>query len=98
MLLTDEVPDGSRRRCARSSSSACSASRTRSSRWSTSSPSSRPGSRTRASRSRRFFFVGPTGVGKTELAKALAEFLFGSRDRVVRFDMGEYGSGDAVAS
>jgi ATP-dependent Clp protease ATP-binding subunit ClpA len=44
-----------------------------------------------------FFFVGPTGVGKTELAKALAEFLFGSRDRVLRFDMGEYASGDAVA-
>jgi ATP-dependent Clp protease ATP-binding subunit ClpC len=43
-----------------------------------------------------FFFVGPTGVGKTELAKALAEFLFGSRDRVVRFDMGEYAGGDAV--
>ena len=43
------------------------------------------------------FFVGPTGVGKTELAKALAEFLFGSRERVIRFDMGEYGSGDAVA-
>ena len=43
-----------------------------------------------------FFFVGPTGVGKTELAKALAEFLFGSRDRVVRLDMGEYASGEAV--
>jgi ATP-dependent Clp protease ATP-binding subunit ClpC len=43
-----------------------------------------------------FFFVGPTGVGKTESAKALAEFLFGSRDRLIRFDMGEYTSGDAV--
>ncbi|PZR86902.1 MAG: hypothetical protein DLM67_23195 [Candidatus Nephthysia bennettiae] len=42
------------------------------------------------------FFIGPTGVGKTELAKALAEFLFGSRERVVRLDMGEYSSGDAV--
>jgi ATP-dependent Clp protease ATP-binding subunit ClpC len=44
-----------------------------------------------------FFFVGPTGVGKTELAKAVAEFLFGSRDRVLRIDMGEYAAGDAVA-
>jgi ATP-dependent Clp protease ATP-binding subunit ClpA len=43
-----------------------------------------------------FFFVGPTGVGKTELAKALAELLFGSRERVARFDLGEYASGDAV--
>ena len=43
-----------------------------------------------------FFFVGPTGVGKTELSKALAEFLFGSRDRVIRFDMGEFASADAV--
>jgi ATP-dependent Clp protease ATP-binding subunit ClpA len=42
------------------------------------------------------FFIGPTGVGKTELARALAEFLFGSRDRVVRLDMGEYSSADAV--
>ncbi|MEW5947448.1 MAG: ATP-dependent Clp protease ATP-binding subunit [bacterium] len=37
-----------------------------------------------------FFFAGPTGVGKTELAKALAEFLFGSEDALIRFDMSEY--------
>jgi ATP-dependent Clp protease ATP-binding subunit ClpC len=43
-----------------------------------------------------FFFVGPTGVGKTELAKALAEFLFGSRERLLRFDMGEHATADAV--
>jgi ATP-dependent Clp protease ATP-binding subunit ClpC len=43
-----------------------------------------------------FLFVGPTGVGKTELTKALAEFLFGGRDRVLRFDMGEYAAADAV--
>jgi ATP-dependent Clp protease ATP-binding subunit ClpA len=36
-------------------------------------------------------FIGPTGVGKTETAKALAEFLFGSRDRLTRFDMSEFG-------
>jgi ATP-dependent Clp protease ATP-binding subunit ClpA len=43
-----------------------------------------------------FFFVGPTGVGKTELSKALAEYLFGSRSRIIRFDMAEFGSYDAV--
>lgn len=43
-----------------------------------------------------FFFVGPTGVGKTEMAKVLAEFLFGSRDRMLRFDMSEYASADAL--
>ena len=35
-------------------------------------------------------FVGPTGTGKTEIAKALAEFLFGSGDRMIRIDMSEY--------
>ena len=35
-------------------------------------------------------FIGPTGVGKTELAKALAEFLFGDGRRMTRFDMSEY--------
>jgi ATP-dependent Clp protease ATP-binding subunit ClpC len=37
-----------------------------------------------------FIFLGPTGVGKTELARALAEFLFGHEDAMVRIDMSEY--------
>nr|WP_226899196.1 ATP-dependent Clp protease ATP-binding subunit [Nonomuraea phyllanthi] len=37
-----------------------------------------------------FLFLGPTGVGKTELARALAEALFGAHDRMVRFDMSEF--------
>lgn len=37
-----------------------------------------------------FLFIGPTGVGKTELAKALAEFLFGSDKDITRIDMSEY--------
>lgn len=37
-----------------------------------------------------FLFLGPTGVGKTELAKALAEFMFGSDDALLRIDMSEY--------
>ncbi len=42
-------------------------------------------------------FVGPTGVGKTELARALAEFVFGSTDRLVRLDMSEYARADGAA-
>ncbi len=36
------------------------------------------------------FFVGPTGVGKTELAKSISEFIFGEENRVIRFDMSEF--------
>jgi ATP-dependent Clp protease ATP-binding subunit ClpA len=38
-------------------------------------------------------FLGPTGVGKTELAKAVAEFMFGDEEKMVRLDMSEYGDG-----
>src|SRR5207244_1184831 len=38
-------------------------------------------------------FLGPTGVGKTELAKAVAEFMFGDESKMVRIDMSEYGAG-----
>ncbi|MEM7468013.1 MAG: ATP-dependent chaperone ClpB [Pseudomonadota bacterium] len=44
-----------------------------------------------------FLFLGPTGVGKTELTKALAEFLFDSADALVRIDMSEYMEKHAVA-
>ncbi|MDR2430911.1 MAG: ATP-dependent Clp protease ATP-binding subunit [Candidatus Margulisbacteria bacterium] len=37
-----------------------------------------------------FLFAGPTGVGKTELARTLAEFLFGAQDKLIRIDMSEY--------
>ena len=37
-----------------------------------------------------FIFMGPTGVGKTELAKALAEFMFGSEDALIKIDMSEF--------
>ncbi|WP_334109366.1 ATP-dependent Clp protease ATP-binding subunit [Anoxybacillus sp.] len=44
-----------------------------------------------------FLFVGPTGVGKTELSKTLAEQLFGSKDAMIRLDMSEYMEKHAVA-
>ena len=44
-----------------------------------------------------FLFLGPTGVGKTELAKALAEFLFDDERAITRIDMSEYGEKHSVA-
>jgi ATP-dependent Clp protease ATP-binding subunit ClpC len=44
-----------------------------------------------------FLFLGPTGVGKTELAKALAQSLFGDADAMVRLDMSEYGERHSVS-
>ena len=43
-----------------------------------------------------FLFAGPTGTGKTELAKTLAEFLFGSPDRLIRLDMSEFQSVESM--
>jgi ATP-dependent Clp protease ATP-binding subunit ClpB len=44
-----------------------------------------------------FLFLGPTGVGKTELCKALAAFLFDSEEHLIRIDMSEYGERHSVA-
>jgi ATP-dependent Clp protease ATP-binding subunit ClpA len=44
-----------------------------------------------------FLFVGPTGVGKTELAKVLSKFMFGHENRMIRFDMSEYAGPYAVS-
>jgi len=44
-----------------------------------------------------FLFVGPTGVGKTELAKQLAQEMFGSKDALIRFDMSEYMEKHAIS-
>ncbi|MDP9356059.1 MAG: ATP-dependent Clp protease ATP-binding subunit [Chloroflexota bacterium] len=44
-----------------------------------------------------FIFLGPTGVGKTELAKALAEFMFGSEDHLIKIDMSEFMERHSVA-
>ncbi|HDH50971.1 MAG TPA: ATP-dependent Clp protease ATP-binding subunit, partial [Nitrospirae bacterium] len=51
---------------------------------------SRAGLKTRKRPIGSFFFLGPTGVGKTELAKALAEFLFNDESALVKIDMSEY--------
>ncbi|MEL7305407.1 MAG: AAA family ATPase [Myxococcota bacterium] len=44
-----------------------------------------------------YLLTGPTGTGKTELAKALSEYLYGATERLLRFDMGEFAGPDAVA-
>ncbi len=44
-----------------------------------------------------FIFLGPTGVGKTELGRALAEFLYGTEDAIIRIDMSEYMERHAVS-
>ena len=44
-----------------------------------------------------FIFLGPTGVGKTELARALAEFMFGDEEAMIRLDMSEYGERHEVS-
>lgn len=44
-----------------------------------------------------FLFIGPTGVGKTHMAKTLAAYLFGNEDRLARFDMSEYSDVDGLA-
>jgi len=44
-----------------------------------------------------FIFLGPTGVGKTELARALAEFMFDNEQAMIRIDMSEYMEKHAVA-
>ena len=44
-----------------------------------------------------FIFLGPTGVGKTELARALAEYMFDDEDAMVRVDMSEYGERHTVS-
>ncbi len=51
---------------------------------------SRAGIKTRKRPIGSFFFLGPTGVGKTELAKALAEFLFNDESSLIKIDMSEY--------
>ena len=56
-----------------------------------------PASATRTVPTGSFLFLGPTGVGKTELAKALADFLFDDERAMVRIDMSEYGEKHSVA-
>ena len=69
----------------------------RSRRSPTRSAGSGPASPTRTGPTGGFLFLGPTGVGKTELAKALAEFLFDDERAMVRIDMSEYGEKHSVA-
>ena len=82
----------------RTSCTSASSARTRpSGRWPTPSSARAPASRTRSGPSARSSSSGPTGVGKTELARALAESLFDDEDTMVRLDMSEYMEKHTVA-
>ena len=70
--------------------SAWSASRRRSTSSPRRSAVPAPASRIRSGPIGSFVFLGPTGVGKTELARALAEFMFGSEDTLIKIDMSEF--------
>ncbi|HEO65981.1 MAG TPA: ATP-dependent Clp protease ATP-binding subunit, partial [Spirochaetes bacterium] len=58
---------------------------------------SRTGLKSRKRPTGSFIFLGPTGVGKSELSKALAEFLFGNEDALIRIDMSEFMERHAVS-
>ena len=73
-----------------SCTSASSARTTRSRRCRRRSAARVPASRTRSGPSGSFIFLGPSGVGKTETAKTLAEFLFGDESALIQLDMSEY--------
>ena len=74
----------------RSSTSGSSARTRRSTRWPTPSAAAGPACPTRTGPIGSFLFLGPTGVGKTELARTLADFLFDDERAMVRIDMSEY--------
>ena len=80
-----------------SCTSASSASMTPSKQYRRRSVGPGPGSRTRKRPAGSFIFLGPSGVGKTETAKALAEFLFGDEDALIQIDMSEYMEKHAVS-
>ncbi len=69
----------------------------RSARWPTPCAGRAPGSRDPNRPIGSFLFLGPTGVGKTELARALAEFLFDDERAMIRLDMSEYMEKHTVA-
>ena len=81
----------------RSSASGWSGRRRRSPRSATPYAARGPGSPTPTGRPGSFLFLGPTGTGKTELAKSLADFLFDDERAIVRIDMSEYSEKHSVS-
>ena len=74
----------------KSCTSASSARSRRSTRWRAPIRRSRAGLKSPNRPAGSFLFLGPTGVGKTEMARSLAQFLFGSEKALIRFDMSEF--------